>query len=339
MGNIIFSEGSGVTNSIFGKSQEPIKAFLEKRGEAFEAESVLPLLFNMEESSNFAEKYTTMTAMEGFKPVGENGEYPIDGNQEGFSKYFEHDTWKNSFSLSKEIIDDAKAMDLKRQPEAFIASYYRTRELLGAALYGTAIGGGTSVKFRGKTYPTTGADGLPVFSKVHRSATKSSYTQSNLFADAFSVDALSAGETKMQLFADDDGNLLDISPDTIVIPNLYQLKKAVFAAVGADKDPATSNNGFNYQYGRWNIVVWSYLNQYITANTAPWILFDSKANGIYGGANWLDREKLTVRSTLDENTDANVWRGRARFVAGFNDWRPLAVFGVTGGTQAVPSAN
>jgi hypothetical protein len=176
-----------------------------------------------------------------------------------------------------------------------------------------------------------------VFSKVHRSATKSSYTQSNLFADAFFVDALSAGETKMQLFADDDGNLLDISPDTIVIPNLYQLKKAVFAAVGADKDPATSNNGFNYQYGRWNIVVWSYLNQYITESTAPWILFDSKANGIYGGANWLDREKLTVRSTLDENTDANVWRGRARFVAGFNDWRPLAVFGVTGGTQAVPA--
>ncbi|MFR1988885.1 MAG: hypothetical protein ACLS3C_01980 [Oscillospiraceae bacterium] len=38
-----------------------------------------------------------MTAMEGFQPVGENGDYPVDGMQEGFSKFLEHMTWKNSF--------------------------------------------------------------------------------------------------------------------------------------------------------------------------------------------------------------------------------------------------
>ena len=110
----------------------------------------------------------------------------------------------------------------------------------------------------------------------------------------------------MQNFRGDNGELLDVAPDTIVIPNLFSLKKAVFAAIGADKDPATANNGFNYQFGRWNVIVWAYLNQYITASTAPWMLIDSRYNKEYGGAVWLDRTNLEVRSTLDENTDANV---------------------------------
>ena len=74
-----------------------------------------------------------MTAMDGFQPVGENGDYPVDGMQEGFAKFLEHMTWKNSFSLSREIVEDAKLMDLKKQPAGFITSYYRTREKFGAA--------------------------------------------------------------------------------------------------------------------------------------------------------------------------------------------------------------
>ena len=64
---------------------------------------------------------------------------------------------------------------------------------------------------------------------------------------------------------------------------------------------------------------------------APWILLDSKYNQTYGGAVWNDRVKLSVRSTIDDNTDANVWRGRSRFNAAFNDWRFAAVGGVASG--------
>ena len=82
MANIIFSEGSGLQNSIFGKSQEPIKMFIEKRAEAFEAESVLKKVYSMESSTHWGEKFTSMTGMDGFQPVGENGAYPVDGMQE-----------------------------------------------------------------------------------------------------------------------------------------------------------------------------------------------------------------------------------------------------------------
>ena len=63
MANITFTEGSGLQDSTFGKSQEPIKMFLEKRGEAFEQASMLPELFNISPSNHWGEKFTTMTAM------------------------------------------------------------------------------------------------------------------------------------------------------------------------------------------------------------------------------------------------------------------------------------
>lgn len=335
MANITFTEGSGVNNSVFGKSQEPIKMFLEKRGEEFEATSVLPEIFLMETSKHFGEKLTTMTAMNGFQPVGENGAYPVDGMQEGYSKFLEHMTWKNSFSLSKEIIDDATAMDLRKQPQGFITSFYRTREKYGAALLGNAVQGNASMTFGGKSFACTAADGQNLFYASHPSKV-SGGTQCNLFSDAFSADALAALECKMNGFKGDNDELLDVAPDTIIIPNEYALKQAVFAAIGADKDPATANNGFNFQFGRWNVIVWNYMDAYIgSTNTQPWILMDSKYNKEYGGGVWFDRETLSVRSTIDENTDANVWRGRARFVAGFNDWRAFAVAGISGATALI----
>lgn len=334
MANITFSEGSGLQDSIFGKSQAPIRLFIEKRGEAFEQESMLQNLFMVTDSTNFGEKLSTLTAMDGFMPVGENGAYPVDGMQEGYAKFLEHMTWKDSFSLSREIVDDSKVMDLKKKPAAFVTGYYRTRERFGAALLGSAIASSSKVSFHGKDFDCTAADGKKLFATDHPAKVKGK-AQSNLFSDAFSDDALAAAETAMQNFRGDNGEILDVAPDTILIPNLYALKKSVFEAIGADKDPNTSNNGFNYLFGRWNVIVWPYLNKYLADGTAPWVLLDSRYNNEYGGAVWIDRTNLEVRSRIDDNTDANVWQGYARFIAGFNDWRFAAVGGVTGGTQLV----
>jgi hypothetical protein len=334
MANITFTEGSGLQDSIYGKSQAPIRMFIEKKAEAFEAESVVKQVFAMGKSKHWAEKYTSMTAMEGFQPVGENGAYPVDGMQEGYDKTLVHETWKNSFSVSREIVEDANMMDLRQKPAAFITSYHRTREKFGAAMLGGAISGNGIITFGGKKFDVKGADGVNLFHKEHPGKV-SKKKQSNMFADAFSADALSAAEVAMQNFRGDNDEILDVSPDTILIPNEYTLKRDVFAAIGADKDPDSANNGFNFQYGRWNVIVWNYLNQFITAGTKPWLLLDSRYNEENGGAVWLDRTPLEVRSTIDENTDANVWRGYARFTAGFVDFRFIAGGGMTGGSQLI----
>lgn len=331
---IIFSEGSGVNDSIYGNCQAPIRMFIEQRGEAHENNSILKHVFAMGKSENFGDMLTSMTAMEGFQPVGENGAYPTDDMQQGYEKFLKYKTWKDSFSLSQEIIEDAKLMDLKKKPAAFMTSYERTREMFGAALYCGALKGEKSIKFRGDTFDVTSADGLPMFHTKHKPKVKGD-VQSNLFADEFSVDALDYAESAMQNFRGDNDEILQVAPDTIMIPNEPGLKRAVFAAVGADKDPNTANNGFNFQFGRWTIIVWSYLNQFLAKGARPWILMDSKYNEQYGGAVWNDRVQLAVKSYIDNGTDANVWNGRSRFNAAFNDFRFAAAGGMEGGTQLI----
>ncbi len=329
---IIFSEASGLNDSVYGKCQAPIRMFLEKRGEDFEKNSMLKSLFLMDTSKNFADLMTTMTAMSGFEPVGENGAYPLDGMQEGYQKLLTYQTWKDSFSVSKEMMEDGKLMDMRKQPAAFMTSYQRTRELFGAALYGAAMKGESSVTFKDVKFDLKTADGSNLFATNHAPKV-SGAKQCNLFKDAFSADALGKMESAMHLFRGDNDEILDVAPDTILIPENADLKKTVFAAIGADKEPTTANNAFNYQYGRWNVIIWPYLNKYLTAGTSPWVLLDSKYNETYGGAVWRDRIKLEVRSTIDDNTDANVWRGRSRFNACFNDWRFAAIGGVSSGNE------
>ena len=158
--------------------------------------------------------------------------------------------------------------------------------------------------------------------------------QSNLYKGAFSATLLGKIETEMQQVTGDNGELLAVSPDTIWIPNDAALKDAVFSAVGADKEPVTSNNAYNVQYGRWNIIVDPYLTQMLQVmgkTDKPFFLLDSKFMQNGDGAIFQERKKLEVKSVIDQNNDNNSWRGRARFGAGFVDWRFVAAGNISTG--------
>ena len=330
MAQIIFGKMSGLNDSVYGKSEAPIKAFLEENVKAYTDMSFVEKVFKMMSSDNYGEKLTSLTSLaQGFMPVGEGGAYPKDDRQEGYSKFMEHETWKDSFTVTKEMMEDSKLLDLNRTgAKGFIDAYALTREKYGASILVGAVNG-TSTTFRGMKVDCTCNDGLSIFSTAHTSATNNADVQSNKFSNEFSEDALGLVETAMQNFYDDNGEVLTVAPDTIIIANDAAMKKKVFAAIGADKDPNTSNNAFNYVFGRWNVITSPYLNG---LPKGAWILEDSKYNDNYNGLIWFDRIPLTISSYVDENTDNNVWKGRSRFVAGCNDWRGIAVAGVTGGT-------
>ncbi len=331
MSGIIFSENSCLNDAVFGKWQGAIRMLLEDKAESHEKKSMLSEFFCMGTSENFGDLYTGLTAMSGFLPVGENGEYPMDSMQEGYRKFLEYMEWKNSFSISQTMIEDTKVLDMKQKPAKFIKAYYRTRENFGAALYGGAINRKRAIQFGGQTFDVTGADGKPLFAVDHKPKV-SGAVQSNLFSNAFSVDALDRAEAAMQQLKGDNDELLGVAPTTIAIANIPSLKRKVFAAIGADRDPDTANNGFNFQFGRWKVKIWNYLNQYITAGSEPWMLMDDDYNEECNGAIWNDRVALTVTSEKAGN-DANVWKGRARFNACFNDFRFACLGGVEGGTD------
>jgi hypothetical protein len=334
-GFLTVSIGSGLNGTIYGDCQVPLKAFLESRGEAFQRESLLPYLYRMEKSRHWAERYSSETAMGDFEPVGEGGDYPKTGFEDGYFRDIVNMTFKQSFSVTQELVEDCLLGTMKQRANKLVTAYGRTREKFGRILYAGGLYG-TTVSYKGKTFACGSADGQALFSKTHPNKVNGA-KQTNLYKGTFTNTLLGKIETEMQNIKGDNGELLGVAPDTIWIPNDAALKDAVFSAVGADKEPTSGNNAFNYQFGRWNIIVDPYLTAALTdlgkSSEKPFFLLDSKFIELNDGPIFQDRVPLDVKSVIDNNNDNNVWQGRARFGAGFADWRFVAVGNVSTGTD------
>lgn len=334
-GFLTVSIGSGLNGTIYGDCQVPLKAFLESRGEAFQRESLLPYLYRMEKSRHWAEHYSSETAMGDFEPVGEGGDYPKTGFEDGYFRDIVNMTFKQSFSVTQELVEDCLLGTMKQRANKLVTAYGRTREKFGRILYAGGLYG-TTVSYKGKTFACGSADGQALFSKTHPNKVNGA-KQTNLYKGTFTNTLLGKIETEMQNIKGDNGELLGVAPDTIWIPNDAALKDAVFSAVGADKEPTSGNNAFNYQFGRWNIIVDPYLTAALTdlgkSSEKPFFLLDSKFIELNDGPIFQDRVPLDVKSVIDNNNDNNVWQGRARFGAGFADWRFVAVGNMSTGTD------
>lgn len=330
---MLFSKASGVNDSIYGKSQEPIKMLLEQQEEAWQKQSIIPEVFFMDKSTNFAEKYTYETSLGDFEPVGEGGKYPETSFQEGYSRVVEPDEWKLSFPVTQTMIEDAKMGKVKSKSAGFMMSYNRTRELFGVSFLNN--GNATTMTFKDKVFNIAAADGQALFSTAHPSKTGGTGTQSNLYNAVFSYDTLCYAEEKGHYFTDDDGNILTVSFDTIIIPDKAVTKKLVFDAIGCEGQPNTAENSYNFQFGRWNVIISPLLTNWTGTSGGDMVyLMDSKYNDAYECMPWVDRVPLSVKSYIDETTDNNIFKGRARYGAAPNNWRHILAIapGLSGGS-------
>ena len=331
MAQVICTEASGKLAPIFGEIQAPIASIIMERAKMSEEKSIARKIFKRRPITSSVAAFGGMTAVDSFAPVGENGAYPTGGMEAGYFKNVRPITWRGSFSISHEAAADQDIIKMKQAPESFFMDYERKIERFFAQLIGEATKGTTSFTLNGIGYDTTGADGVCAFSKAHPSKMKGA-NQSNLYADAFSADALGGLATAMQNVKDDNGNIMDLAPNTIIIPNVQSLKKAVFAAIGSSKVPGSGNNDYNYLFENWNVYVWSYLNQFITANSSPYIIMDDAYCEAADCGIYLDREELTVHDEIGD-VDNIIWKGLSRFSGAIVDWRGMFIGGVTGGSS------
>lgn len=334
MAGIIVSESSNVTNSLFGELQSPLRMLLEREYEAWmqkEGNALQDLFVNMP-ITTASTTLGGLTGSNSFEPVGENGAYPQGGIEEGYFKTFRPVTWKGSFSISMEMMEDKLDSVLKGQPIQFLDDYWRARSKFFWGLLGTALQNNDTMKLGVETFSTKTKDDVKLFSQSHK-IKRTGKTQSNAFSNAFSETNLGLVATAMQNLKTDSGEPAGLEPDTIIIPNDAKAKADVFGVLGAFHDTGTAaSNKFNYQFGNWNVIIAPYLNAYMETSGYPWILADLAYNKRYYGAVDVDRKPLTVRSEIAEN-DANVWKGNARFTGGFYDYRAFAAAGVSFGSS------
>lgn len=324
-------EANGFHDTLFGKYEGPIVSAILDTEEAWKNKQIAPLIFRTVQSDNYGEGYVSVTAADDWEPVGENGAHPNNGFREGFKKFIENMTWKTRMAISRELADDGKITDMTQLAKRKCDSFYRTRERFFAQMLGEALQGHTSMSVKGQVFDISAADGLAMFATNHAPKV-SGANQSNLYADAFSAGALFKAMTAMQNIKGDNDEILDMNPDTIIIPNIAGLKEDVLTAIASLQKPGTGDNDINTVMGKMNVIVWPYLNQFLGSLTAPWIIMDSDYMDKHDCAIHQERVAVEMDNKIGDNNEF-ITDGYARFGGGFVDWRGLMACGITGGSN------
>lgn len=326
---MIISKASQLQNTSYGKIEAPVKQYLVERDILARKENIVSKVIPIIKTTKFAEGYSGQTSLQGFKPGKEAGGYPNGDFQDSYNKIVENGVeWKNSFSITLQMIEDGHAYAWKDKARKFLDSYYDTKTRYVAEFLRAATG--TTMTFEGMNFNITGGDGKALFAEDHPSITGRAANQSNLFNADFSKDNLTKAELVLSNQYEDNGMKLSITPDTILVPysvkqDALQLQK-IFEVLTADGDPTTANRAGVYHTGRWNIIWWAFLGHPtgMTSGYSPFYLADM--NYVMNNKPYVLQERipLTITSYVDEITDNNIWKGRSREVASpTNDFRGI----------------
>lgn len=329
---IVYSKLSGKNDAMYGKFEHPIKALIQNESNALEKKkSILDVLYNVEKSNRYAETVMGQSDFDVFQSVKEGQGAENDSVESTFKKTIEHIAFMKEFTITKEMVDDAKfgmGSNMKSKPQGFVRAYYKTRTKIAA--WALANGTKTQDKFGGKTLVDLSvADGKPLFHSGHtyslekfKGKTQSNYFYSGkLCADTAEFEkSLGILANKMRNFKDENGESLDYVPDILILPcNRPELEQIAKKVVGSERTTNTDFNDINTQYGNWTIVI---LPGWETTDDR-FMLMSSDANKQLLGSMFYNRVNLDIRNYIDEHTRNFVWNGYCRFGIGFTTWKHM----------------
>ena len=340
---VIINIDESAKRSAFNILQEPITMLLENQTEKYEKGSLLPKIYVMRKMDKYQEEFRSSTAMGNFKPTEDMEPANLTDFEESYGKTFKTQIWTNSFAVSKQTIEDNQRLTMNSKALGFIKTYGRSRELYGFSMLSGALS--SSVTYQGKKFITTGMDTTDgsldgtkqtYFINTHKSVIADVDDQSNKFRASLDLYADGAAEklkeivgkvsTSMANYYDDKGNIIDINPTRIIAPNHYMFKDVLLTALRAKNTSDMGGSAQNIQAGEWEIIFTPYLNKLtgFTESDQAFVMIDPVGNNERLGAVWFDRTDLEVESYVDKRSKANIWDGRARYAAGFGDFRAMA---------------
>jgi hypothetical protein len=292
--------------------------------------------------------------MDGFRPTEDLEVAGISDFEESYNKQFMFQTWTNSFVISKQTLEDKRDMDIAQMTQMFIKSFGRTREQYAVNFIAAGLGATNDALKIGKT-AGLGADTVDgtiegakqqYFHNAHKPVGYGKegrkFTQSNKFfatidglsnenamavdVETLVMDVLGQVENTMNTYKDDKGNIVPVDVDTIVLGKDYRLNDIILRGLKSKYGPAMAGNGVNLQYGKYTVVSNAYLSgvKGFRDEDHGLILLSSDRNREGLGLVWFDRKPLEVRSYIEDKTEANVIAGRARWGAGFGDFRAMS---------------
>ena len=344
MANVTFSKYSGVHDPMIGRYEHPIKMLIESESNSHYGEyveKIINALYNKEKSTRYSETTMGESDFDIFQSTAEGAGAENDSVQPTFTKTIFHHAFMKEFSITREMMDDAKfgmTAEISKKPKKLVNAYQKTMLKLACA----PLINGTSdfcIFAKAKLDCTTG-DGQPLFSNAHTNylddGTQSNYFSAKYLTSAEFEDTLNTTANKMRNYKNENGETLDYIADTIILPcNQPHFEKMVKTVVGSERTTGSNHNDINIQFGNWTVIV---LPGWETTDER-FILMSSEANAQLSGSMFYVRKPLDIKMWEDEHTRNLNCNGYARLGIGFNTWKHTAlVVPATVGTDGTVSA-
>ena len=286
-----------------------LRTLFEIQRSALAAESRVPLLFNIQTSNKAAEHNLGIGGFGDWKEY--KGRVENDQLEKGFQTNYTHIEFIDGFKVARSLVDDDLYNVINPMPRGLAMAGMRKREKDAASVFNNAF----SASY-------VGGDSVALCSASHPYSPSNATVQGNAGTTALSYDAVEATRKLMRAYKDDRGELVPISPDTLVVPpGLEETAWTVFNTVNK---PGTANNDGNFVRSKLNkVIVWDYLS-----DTNNWFMVDSMLAKMY--LNWFDR--VPMEFAMDPTSDFSLearFRGYMRYSDGWDDWRWIYGHNVT----------
>lgn len=292
------------------------RAFFIGFGAEDRVRSTIPALFNMQTSSTADEK---LFPIGGVGSAGWNfedtGRVQYDEIVKGFEETLTHHEFAKGITIERKLIDDNRISRAVSASEALGDSAFRAREKAGANVFINAFSSATTETLDDYGTDATGADLVALCSTAHpRHTGDSTTTDTNEGTSALTAANVSTTRRAMVEFVDMNGDLINVVPDTLLVPP--ELLDTGIEITKSQLDPSSANNAVNPQAGRFNLISWNYLTD---ANA--WFLIDSGLMKQH--LHWFDRVPVEFAREADFDTLIGKFRAYMRFSLGWSDWRWL----------------
>jgi len=277
-------------------------------------QSSIPSLFSMRSSGRADEQSIGVGALGAknwaFDGANGSGRVNYDDLNKGFKTTFTHVQFAKGFYVERKLADD-NLTDIAFDSSAQLGdSAFRKRELSAASVFNNAFTSTTNADGNS----TLGADGVVLCSASHPYSADDATTQSNTGTAALTKANVSAARVSMMRLTDDRGDIMNIMPDTILVPP--DLEDAALEITKSLLDPTSAQNAINPQAGRYRLIVWNYLT-----DTNNWFLIDSTA--MRNSLRWYDRIPLEFGREEDFDTFTGKYRAYMRYSYGWTRYEWL----------------
>lgn len=273
-------------------------------------ESMIPAIFRELDSERSFEEHIGVGQ---FGSAGWNfeatGRVQYDEREKGYKTTWTHAEFAKGFLVQRKLIDDNLTQIPFDNAQNLGDSAFRKKEKDAADVFNGAF---TDSGTTDSGFAKAGADAVGLCSTAHPYNPVDSTTQSNEGTSSLTKANVRTVRTAMMKFVDDRGDILNVMPDTILVPP--ELEDDALEIVRSVLDPTSANNAVNTQAGRFKVVTWYYLTD---ANA--WFMIDGAR--MKRDLIWYDRIPLEFGREQDFDTFEAKFRAYMRYSRNWRDYR------------------